>query len=496
MDVRKLINRGRDVKYNIAKPFIRKDLWTAEEVCSTLGVPVPEGLRPDKRFSMLCCFEGVFLKDSLFFQYDHYGDWEARNAMKNGAAAILCSEQIEDYPCIVVPDVMDALQKLGEVMYQRVRIPATVVTGSIGKTSTKYFLNSVYKTTYRVFSNPTNGNSPYYLGFELQRIDRRAEAFVQEVNESDFRSTSVFSKVLHPHIALITNMDRSHIGELGSEENIIRTISQIADGMGPNDYVVTNGDDPNSESVSFLPNRIRVGIRNPEADCRAENIVVKEGTTEFDLDFMGERTHVTLPIEGAHNVYNASMAFVAGKLNGISTEKILRGLMNYRPLGYRQNTYRAGETVIYADCYNSSAKSVAAAIDVMNRKNRRPGEKKIAVLGDIAEIEGYEDETYASIADTLRGSDIDILFTYGSDSERILKGLKDSAIKACHFGSEKELVSHLREELKKGKTATILFKASRSMYLETVIRKVFPTAYIKGMLPIWKEYLAWTIKTL
>ena len=496
MDARKYINLARDFKYKVSKPFVKKRLWSVKDVCNALGASLPKGIDENKRFSMLCCFEGVFVKDCLFFQYDHYGEWEARNAMKRGAAAILSSKQIEDYPCIVVPDVVDALQLLGERMYQDIRVPATVVTGSIGKTTTKYFLNSVYETKYRVFSNPTNGNSLYYLGFEIQRFDRRADAFVQEVNESDPRGTSVCSNILHPHIALITNMDRSHIGELGDEANIIKAISEITDGMGPDDYVVINGDDPNSLTVEFSQKRIRVAIQNKEAECCAENIVVSNGTTTYDLIFNGECTRVTLPIEGAHNVYNASMAFVAGKLNGFSTEMILQGLLNYRPLGYRQNTYRSGNTTIYADCYNSSARSVAAAIDVMNKKARRHGEKKLAVLGDIAEIEGYEQETYSSIAQSLLNSDIDVLFTYGKDSKMILEYMGECGIKASHSNSKKELVTKIKTELKKTKYSTILFKASRSMYLESVVHNIFPVAYVKGMLPVWIEYLDWTLRTL
>lgn len=496
MNLRKYINKAREAKYYVKRPFIKGNLWSAKEVCEVLDVALPRYISENKLFSMLCCFEGVFIKDCLFFQYDFYDVSAAQNAMRNGAAAILCTEQIEDYPCIVVPDVVDALQVLGEHMYREIQVPATVVTGSIGKTTTKYFLNSVYQTKYRVFSNPTNGNSLYYLGFELQRFDRRADAFVQEVNESDPRSTSVCSNILHPHIALITNMDRSHIGELGDEASIIKSISEITAGMGPDDYVVINGDDPNSLTVNFSQKRIRVAIENKDAECRIENIAVGSGLTEYDLDFDGERTHVTLPIEGVHNVYNASMAFVAGKLNGFSTETILKGLMNYRPLGYRQNTYRSGSTTIYADCYNSSARSVAAAIDVMAKKKRRPGEKKIAILGDIAEIEGYEQETYESIARSLSGSDIDVLLTYGKDSEMILEYMSGSSIKCSHSNTQEELISKVKSELRHGKYSTILFKASRSMYLEYVIQKIFPAAYIKGMLPIWTEYLNWTLKTL
>ena len=496
MNALELINKARYVKYSCFKSVSKRELWTVKKVCNVVGAKPPKGIDLNTKFSMLCCFDGVFIKDCLFFLYEWEDDERGRAAMRKGASAILCTKQIDNYPCIIVQDVLQAFLEIGQVLYQEIQIPAVVVTGSIGKTSTKYFLNSVFSTKYRTFCNPTNGNSQYYLGYELQRFDKKAEILVQEVNENDPRSTSNCSRILHPHIALITNMDRSHIGELGSEENIIQLISAIADGMGPDDYVITNGDDLNSEKVTFVPKRIRVSTCDANAECFVYNISRSSGITEYDLIFNGEKAHLKLPIEGEHNVYNASMAFVAGRLDGIPTKDILRGLLSYRPLGYRQNTFRTKKYIIYADCYNASGRSMASAIAVMNHKERRPGEKKIAVLGDIAEIEGFEKETYESIAKELLKSDIDILYTYGKDSKMILRFLKGSRIRGCHSNEKDILVKRIKMGLKHYGYATVLFKASRSMHLEEVIKEVFPIAYIRGMVPVWSEYIKWTIRTL
>lgn len=494
MDAWKYINKARSAKSSLIETFGSNKLLSVKEVCDILGAKVPETMNPERKFSMICCFEGVLLKNSLYVHYEREDDVLAVRAMKQGAAAILSAKQIDDYPCIIVPDVLSALRELCIPIYEKIKVPTTVVTGSIGKTTTKNFLNCVYSQQYRTFCNVTNGNTFEYLGFEIQRFDKKAELFVQEANESDPFNASNCSRVLKPEIAAITNMDKSHIGELGSEENIMKAIASITDGMDENGIVLINGDDPNSNKVEFRQRVIKVAINNKDADCVAENVIATDETVEFDIIYGEEAAHIKLNVGGAHNVYNAMMAYVAGLLHDIPADKIAKGLESYKPLGFRQNVYTEGGNTIYADCYNASARSIGTAISVVNSMQKKSGGKKIAVLGDIGEIEGHEDETYREIGETLSVSDIDVLISYGKDSKLIHKYLTKPELKACHAKNMEELHALIREYKSGGDIW--LFKASRMMNLEKTIKEMFPRAYMKGMLPVWKAYLKWTLKTL
>lgn len=493
MNYWRVIDSARNIKSGFVRSFKSDDLWTVEKVCRILNVEKPSSLDSSELFSMICCFEGVFVKKCLYVHYEREDVSRAVHAMNQGATAILSAEQIQDYPCIVVNDVMSAVRTLCIEMYRNIQVPSTVITGSIGKTTTKNFIHCVYATHYRTFCNPTNGNTFEYLGFELQRFDKKAQLFVQEVNESDPGNASNCSLVLKPKIAAITNMDRSHIGELGSEENIMKAICDITNGMDEDGVVLLNGDDKNSMRVKLKQRVITVAIHNKDADCTADNIISGDLDTEFDLTYGSERVHIKLPVSGIHNIYNAQMAYVAGRLNDIPSEKIVMGLLNYRPLGFRQNLYKLGKMTIYADCYNASARSVRSALRVLDNQNCSKG-KRIAILGDIAEIEGFEQETYADIADAVSQSQVDVLITYGKGSEMIHHNLSKSGLQAFHANTSAELHELIRSNSEKHDI--LLFKASRSMGLEGAIKKVFPLAYAKGMLPVWKTYIKRTAKTL
>lgn len=493
MNPEKLISALREKKSKRILRRFPEELLSIRDVCGLVQAEIPSGVDPDKKLPMICCFEGVFLKDCLFVHYERDDDSIAERAMRRGARALMCSHQIGDYPCVIVKDVLGALNLLLRPLAARSHIPTTVITGSVGKTTTKNFINCVYSSYARTFCNITNGNTFEYIGFELQRFDKKAKFFVQEVNESDPRNTLNSSQVLRPEIAVITNMDKSHIGELGSEENIMRAICEITAGMDENGVVIINADDPNSRKVSFSQKAVTVGIHDTGADCVACNIVSTADGIEFDAAFDGQTVHLAIPVSGTHNVYDAMMAYVAGILSGIPVKAIRRGLMKYRPLGFRQNTYHAGGTTIYADCYNASARSIRSALEVLGKHPRKPGTKKIAIIGDIGEIDGFKEDIYKDVAGSVSESDVDVLITYGTDTQMIHRYLTRK-IEAKHASSLDELCAEIAAI--KGKNDVLLFKASRSMHLEKAIKKTFPSAYVKGMMPVYLAYGKWTLKTL
>ena len=468
------------------------ELYTVREVCEIVNSAIPSGIDPDKKLPMICCFENVFLRDCLFVHYERDDDKIARGGMRRGAYALLCNHQVDDYPCIIVDDVLTALNQLLRPIAERVHVPTTVITGSVGKTTTKNFVNCVYSAHARTFCNVTNGNTFENIGFELQRFDKKARFFVQEVNESDPGNTRNASEVLRPEIAIITNMDKSHIGELGSEENIMKAICEITAGMDENGVVIINADNPNSRKASFRNKVVSVGIQNA-ADCTADHIESFPDRIEFDVTYEGEKSHLTVPVTGTHNIYDAMMAFVAGRISGIPVKTIRRGLKRYRPLGFRQNIYHTARFTIYADCYNASAKSIHAALEVLRMQPRRNGARKVAVLGDIGEIDGFKDEIYRDVAKSVSESDADVLITYGTDMAMVHEHLS-RPLETWHETTLDGLCSRIDSVKKNG--GVFLFKASRSMHLERAIKKTFPYAYYKGMLPVYAAYGKWTLKTL
>lgn len=439
-------------------------------------------------------FNVPFGKNSVFICRNKKEEELAKRAINHGAVAVLSDHQIDDLPCVIVPDIDEAFDKLCRAFYERNPIPATVIAGSIGKTTTTQMVEAVQRSYYKTFCAPINGNVVQYLGFMLQHTPKRAQWLVQEVDESFPNNASRCSKAITPKIAIITNVDKSHIGELGGEEAVMHAITSVTDYMPDDGYVIINADDENSMKAVFRHQVHTVAINNPNADCIARNIQLFPQKTVFDLTFKGETIRVTLNCPGKHNVYNAMMAFISGKLSGIPTKAILRGLKKYKPTTIRQTTYKSFGRTLYVDCFNASARSIDVALKVID--NIRTGRKgrRIAVLGDVLEIDGYEDEAYSSIARSISDSKTDILITYGSTSSAIWCKLSDKSVDGKHFSDMNELFNYVKGLVKCGDV--VLFKASGGMNFEKLVQELYPITIFVGKLPYYIKRAKWIFRTL
>lgn len=446
----------------------------AKDICDLLGGCSLYGVDPETSFHAIAVSDNMAItKGCLFIPYQESDEFLART-IKNGAAAVMTDHLLEDIPFILVDDLTRATCRLCEIFGAAVDLPSVAVCGSEGKTTTKRMVKSVLRQSMSVFSQDGNYNTLQALCCSLQQVPPGTEVIVQEVDEKRLRNTANCSRILKPKIALVTNVAEAHIAFYGGKEGLKESFRGIVAGMPEDGIIILNGDDPDSMDTGFGAKIMTVGIHRKDVDCRASGLIENRHGAEFDLTCQNETCHVKLSTHGEHNVYNAMMAFLTGKLFGLGTPSILRGLAEYRDSGIRQNCVRIGRTLVYADCFNASATSVEYAIKCFCGMTERRG-KRVAVLGDIAEIEGYEEETYRRIASFVDAAPIDILITCGKDSERILEYTSSDLVK-IHAGNTAELNRAL-ERSKRNGGRNYLFKASRFMKLEESIKAEFPLHY-------------------
>lgn len=411
--------------------------------------------------------------DCLFIPYEE-SDEQCVDMVNKGACCIMTDHLIKGVPCVVVESLIDALYSICKWMFEEIGLPSVVVAGSEGKTTTKRMIKRVLETERSVFCQIENYNTFQALCCSLQQIICGTEVIVQEVDEKRINSTSNCSKILKPRVAVVTNIAEAHIGFYGSKEALIRSFLGITQGMLDDGVVIINGDDNDSLRADFGKKVVTVGIQNETCDYLAKNIISNLQGTKYDLYSKGNRiATITLRVNGVHNVYNSMMAFVVGRLHGISVSNICKSLLAYKNSGIRQNVSKLGKIIIYADCYNASATSVRFAIKCFD--DITIGKKTVLVLGDIAEIEGLEEETYRQIADYVNLSHADAICTYGKDSSRILRYVT-RPIEKKETKNLIELVSYLKILKKSGYTC-FMFKASRIMKMEQVIAAAFPLQY-------------------
>lgn len=393
----------------------------------------------------------------------------AQQAIENGAAAVMIHKDIAyDCPCVRVEDTAKALLELSGYYRSKFNIPLVALTGSVGKTTTKEFTFLVVNAQYNAIKTLGNLNNEIGMPQMLFQLDSSVEAAVIEMGMNHFGEIHNLTTAAKPNIALITNIGVSHLENLGSREGILKAKLEILDGLERGAPLILNGDNDLLKTVKNDDYKIYFyGIDN--GDFRAEHIAEENGCTSFDICFFGNRQNVTIPTIGIHNVYNALAAFAVGFVLNIDARKCADALSQYQPEGMRQKSVSVNGITVIEDCYNASPDSMKAAISTLANTS---GKRKIAVLSDMLELGDYSAEAHRQVGEIAANHNIDYLFTFGEASVHIAERAKELGMKnVFHFSGKDEMSKALLDTIETGDT--LIFKASRGMKLEEVIRKVY-----------------------
>ena len=399
-------------------------------------------------------------------------------ALEKGAKAVIV-ENIEiekdklqkyaDKAIIKVENTLEALYKLAEYKRSLYDIPVIAITGSVGKTSTKDIIANVVSTKYKTLKTEGNNNNNIGLPMTILKL-KDHEALVVEMGMNHFGEISLLTKIAKPTIAVITNIGTSHIGNLGSRENILKAKLEILEGMDKPILVINNDNDllhdwyeKNKEKIEIHT----VGIEN-QSEINEKEIKLKEESSEFTAKTKQEEIKVNVPVGGTHFVYNSLCAIAIGKLLDISTENIIKGISTFELTKKRMDIKKLDNgAIIINDSYNASYESMKASIEFLAKHT---GKRKIAVLGDMFELGKYTKELHEKVGKEIVKNKIDVLICSGENSKYIIESVKNSSTKTIYFENRKQIIEKLQKELKNGDV--VLVKASNAMKFYEICQKL------------------------
>ena len=107
------------------------------------------------------------------------------------------------------------------------------ITGSIGKTTTKDVLAAVLAKRYRVWATKGNFNNLFGMPITVLSAPADTEVLVLEMGMNHFHEIERLSQSANPNLAIVSKIGTSHIGILGSRENIARAKAEIVQGSAP-----------------------------------------------------------------------------------------------------------------------------------------------------------------------------------------------------------------------------------------------------------------------
>jgi UDP-N-acetylmuramoyl-tripeptide--D-alanyl-D-alanine ligase len=398
---------------------------------------------------------------SLFFALrgDKFNANEfAAQALEKGASAVVIDDpayQMNDR-CFLVNDSLQALQTLARHHRSTLTIPIVGLTGSNGKTTSKELVSTVLSKKFKTYA--TRGNLNNHIGVPLTvlSIDSSYEIAVVEMGANHLGEIALLCSIANPTHGFITNIGKAHIGTFGGFENIIRGKSELYQHLITQDGTVfINSQNP---ILSNMAKRFKNPYFYPAPGDYYHAVLLD---ADPFIRFKAENGElIQTQLMGAYNFENIAVALCISKFFGVDAHEANHAVAEYVPGNMRSQIIKKGDNTIILDAYNANPSSMEAAI--LNLASMKAS-KKVAILGDMFELEEEAAKEHKRIGELLKEKKFDQVYLCGL----LMQSAKEEIPSAHYFEKKEQLI----EALKKSPIhdSTILIKASRGIGLETIV---------------------------
>ena len=260
------------------------------------------------------------------------------------------------------------------------------VTGSYGKTTTKFILSRILSEKYTVTVTPESFNTPMGIVRTVrEKMVPGTEIFVAEMGAKNVGDIKEICDIVDPDMGLITSVGPQHLNTFGSIENIVGTKFELADAVAKkNGEIFLNGDNEYIRKKSGEYSRVHLYGTEKDCEAFAENITCSSSGSTFDIVFKDGRISVFTRLLGSHNVQNIVGAAAIARHLGVSDSdiKFAIGSLKATPHRLEMKSFAKGATLI-DDAYNSNPKGCLEAVNVLSHFD---GMKKIIVTPGLVEL--------------------------------------------------------------------------------------------------------------
>jgi UDP-N-acetylmuramoyl-tripeptide--D-alanyl-D-alanine ligase len=397
-------------------------------------------------------------------------------AFAAGAAAALVSKPVEG-PHILVADVPKALTDLAIAARNRCEGTIIGVTGSVGKTSTKEALYAALEryAKGKVHRSVKSYNNHTGVPLSLARMPRDSEYAVLEMGMSAKGEIAALTRLVRPHIALVTTIASAHIEHLGSMEAIADAKGEIFEGLEPDGIAIVPEDTGHRDRLvkaarKFAGRTITFG--NGEADVVALHAVRSEnGGSLVTAQLIDSELTYTIGQRGDHWVQNSLAVLAAVEAAGADLAIAGLALADMGGLKGRGERHRlpidGGSYLLIDESYNANPASMAATLKALGEE--RDVDRRIAVLGPMRELGSHSAELHAGLAPAVRDARVDQMILVGKEMQPLADALEGEL--EISKAEDVEQASRLLAGLIRPGDA-VLVKASNSIGLAKLVERM------------------------
>lgn len=461
-------------------------LWTAEEIVAATG-----GTASGPFEVSGCEIDSREVRDGdLFFALrgeTSDGHRFLDGAFARGAAGAIV-DRPTDHPHVLVSNTSSALEDLAKAARSRVDAGIIGVTGSAGKTGVKEALFAALDRSSRGCAHRSLKSYNNHVGvpLSLSRMPARTRFGVFEIGMNHAGELAALTRLVRPHVAVVTTIAPAHIGHFTGEEAIADAKGEIFEGLEPGGVAIIPADSAHylrlrAKADAHASRVIAFGTA-PHATARLlDAVAAPGGGTLVTADLGGRKLCYTIAMPGDHWVAN-SLAVMAA-VDAIGGDLGAAGLALAEMEGLAGRGARhtvparggdgSGTALLIDESYNANPASMRATIAQLGAT---PAARRVAVLGAMRELGADEDRYHRELVAPLRDAGIDRVILVGPEMAALAHALGKSeggalaaAIEVDHVQTAAEAAECLASEGPQGGDA-ILVKGSNSVGLGALVR--------------------------
>ena len=353
-------------------------------------------------------------------------------ALKKGAKHIISSKVIKKYKnkTIKVQNEITFLNQFAKFKRKESLAKIIAITGSAGKTSLKNLLKQLLQSFENTYSSPRSFNNHFGVPISLSNLRTWDKFGVFEVGMSKKKEIKNLSKLIQPHIGIITNIGEAHIKNIKNIRGIAKAKAEIIDNIKENGTIILNRDDRFFKYLFKKSKLKKLKIITFGKDKKSDVCLLKAIKSEnlVRISVKVKDKKIDLEIKNI-NIYNvlASLAVMRElNLNLNNFKKIFKNSEPSEGRGKIHYVSRYNKRFRLIDeSYNANPLSVKNAINNFD-SIKKDKFKKYLILGDMLELGQKSEKYHIDLSKVINNSDIDKVFIKGEKTLFTYKNLHKS----------------------------------------------------------------------
>jgi UDP-N-acetylmuramoyl-tripeptide--D-alanyl-D-alanine ligase len=408
-------------------------------------------------------------------------------ALKNGAAIAIVSrpdpEMRDSGALLVVDEPLAALRRLAAAARARSAARIVGITGSVGKTTSKEALRLALAASGPTHASASSYNNHWGVPLSLARLPREAAYAVFEIGMSQAGEITPLTRLVRPHVAIVTTIAPSHLGHFPSLVEIADAKAEIFAGVEPGGAAVINRDSEFFDSLAAAARQSGiariVGFGEHEAaEVRLRNVALHETCSCVTADILGETVSYRLGAPGRHLALNSLAVLAAAQLAGGDLARAAMALAHLEPQKGRGVRFRLdapdGAITVIDESYNANPASVRAALALLGQAKPGRGGRRIAVLGDMLELGDEGPRLHAELAAAVDESGTNLVYACGAGMAHLWEALPATR-RGAYAETSQDLEEAVLRDLRGGDVVMVKGSlGSRMMPLVDAIKARYP----------------------